>query len=102
MFIRRSMQELLVRFEPPDIFGVPASTKQPEINSKVEDNSASPATVCTSTSTHNSPPATVCTNTSTPDQLKSLPADLLDMAQNSASASPFQSLPPLNTFCKYW
>lgn len=94
MYVHRSMQELLVRFEPPDIFGVPPSTKQPEVV---------PATVCTSTSTHDSPPATgVCTSTFTHGQLKSLPTDLLDMGQDSASASPFQSLPPLNAFCKYW
>ena len=67
----RSMQELVVRFEPPDLFGVPPSSQGKKLDN---DMSASSANTDMSLST--------------------------DKIQSTSAITPFQSVPLLSTFGK--
>jgi hypothetical protein len=80
----RSMQELLVRFEPPDIFGVPPS---PHVLQGVESTSES---TFASVNVSSLPDSTSI-------QLASPTAGALEGAHFGATQDPFQSLP---TFSK--
>ena len=80
------MQSLLVRFEPPDVYGVPANKEvmPPEVS---HDNTVSELLVDVATVPVHHQPA-------------SLPSDLMADSQ-VASPTAFQSLPSLNKFSKY-
>lgn len=75
------MQSLLVRFEPPDVYGVPANKEEVVLSKVSRDNTVSELLLDV---------ATVPAN----PQLSSLPTDLLATSQISSSTT-LHSLPSL-------
>ena len=81
------MQSLLVRFEPPDVYGVPASEQEAIPPKFSHDNTVSELLLDVASLPLHPQPSSLPTN--------------LEASSQVASPTSFQSLPPLNKLSKY-
>lgn len=90
LYVRRSMQELEVRFEPPDVFGVPPSKEKVNVVTSISPDHGGVTEAHLGLATP-------------PSQPLSLPGKLMDAPQSAASpTTAFHSLPPFTGFSKFF